>query len=316
MRNVYLIWLEWPEKCFRIDTEALRVLRSLTPRGSRIVRARTEDAFLKSLPGATHVVTWHFNKEWYGLAPRLKVLATPGAGRELVDYAAAPDDVIVHFGGFHGAIIAESVIGFMFAWAHGFFRPELSEADEKGRAWLKSWPRSLLGDKCSLVAGSRAVIVGYGRIGRAIGARLETLGVEVEGFSRKNIDKLDRFAEKADWLILALPSDTGTDGFLNAKLIAKLPSKCVVLNIGRGNAVDEDSLLEALRKGRLAGAYLDVFHNEPGPLSKPGFDPRAGILAIPKTDLPWNLVRMPHSSAFCAQYLEMCFKELKDDGLI
>ena len=140
------------------------------------MRARSEGEFLKLLPKATHVITWHFNKDWYALAPNLKLVATPSAGRELVDYAAAPEGVTVHFGAYHGAIIAEAVIGFIFAWAHGFFRPELAAADARGKAWVKTWPRALLGDKCSLVAGSKAVILGYGRIGKAIGAKLEALG--------------------------------------------------------------------------------------------------------------------------------------------
>lgn len=323
MRNTYLIWLEWPEKCFRIDTEALRFLRELvgngergTGNGVRVVRARSEGEFLKLLPKATHVITWHFNKDWYALAPNLKLVATPSAGRELVDYSAAPEGVTVHFGAYHGAIIAEAVIGFIFAWAHGFFRPELALADARGKAWAKTWPRALLGDKCSLVAGSKAVIVGYGRIGKTIGAKLESLGVEVEGFGRKNLDKLSASLKKAAWLILALPSDTGTDNFLNSKLIAKLPRNCVIINIGRGNAVDEIALLKALESGRIAGAYLDVFHNEPGPLAKVGSAKGKGILSLPKRKLPWNLIRMPHSSAFCGEYLKMCFEELKNDGLI
>ena len=182
MRNVCLVWLEWPEKCFRIDAEALRFLRELTGKGEkgRVVRARSEGEFLKLLPKATHVITWHFHKDWYSKAPNLKLVATPSAGRELVDYSAAPEGVTVHFGAYHGAIIAEAVIGFVFAWAHGFFRPELAAADARGKAWVKTWPRALLGDKCTLVAGTKAVIVGYGRIGKAIGAKLEALGVEVE----------------------------------------------------------------------------------------------------------------------------------------
>ena len=173
-----------------------------------------------------------------------------------------------------------------------------------------------MGDKCSLVAGSKAVIVGYGRIGKTIGAKLEALGVEVEGFGRKNLDKLSASLKNAAWLILALPSDTGTDNFVNAKLIAKLPRNCVIINIGRGNAVDEIALLKALESSRIAGAYLDVFHNEPGPLAKVGSAKGKGILSLPKRKLPWNLIRMPHSSAFCGEYLKMCFEELKNDGLI
>ena len=346
MRNFYLVWLEWPEKCFRIDAEALRFLRELTGkrekgkgkreerkgkreegRGNRekgkgkrekgmVVRARSEGEFLKLLPKATHVITWHFHKDWYSKAPNLKLVATPSAGRELVDYSAAPEGVTVHFGAYHGAIIAEAVIGFVFAWAHGFFRPELAAADLRGNTWVKTWPRALLGDKCSLVAGTKAVIVGYGRIGKAIGAKLEALGVEVEGFGRSNLEKLPQALKKAAWLILALPSDTGTDNFVDARLISKLPRNCVVINIGRGNAIDESSLVKALESGRIAGAYLDVFHNEPGPLFKVGSAGKGGILTLPKRKLPWNLVRMPHSSAFCGEYLKMCFEELKNDGLI
>ena len=313
--TVALVWLEWPEKCFRVDAEALLALRKLLPEGSELLRARTETAFLRLLPRATHVITWHFKAEWYARAKALKVLATPGAGRELVDASAAPQGVRVHFGGYHGAIISETVAGFILAWARGFFRPELAAADSDGRAWAQSWPRSAIGGECYRVAGTKAVIVGYGKIGRAIGAKLEALGVGVEGFSRGNIAELPKVLDGASWFILALPSDTGTDNFLDAKLIAKLPRKCVVVNIGRGNAIDEEALLKALESGRIAGAYLDVFHNEPGPLAKVGGNSK-GILSRPKAHLPQNLVRMPHSSAFSGDYLKICFKELKDDGFI
>lgn len=311
-RNTYLVWLEWPEKCFRVDAEALCFLGTLVPRGSEVVRARNERAFLRALPRATHAIVWSFKKEWYALAPRLKVLATPGAGRELVAWRDAPSNVKVHFGGFHGAIISETVVGFILAWAHGFFRPELRAASAP---WRSCWPRASIGGTCSLVAGTRAVVAGYGRIGRAIGSKLEALGVSVSGISRGNIADLEPLAREADWFVMALPSDTGTDGFLSRRLISKLPRRCVVINIGRGNAVDEESLVDALRRGRIAGAYLDVFRGEPGPLSPEGAG-SGGILGVAPADLPPNLVMTPHSSAFCTEYLAMCFKELKDEGLV
>ncbi len=315
MRNTYLVWLEWPEKCFRVDAEALRALAAWVPKGSEIRRVRTEAAFLRALPEATHAITWHFRREWFERAPRLTVLATPGAGRELVA-TEGPPGVRIHFGGYHGAIISETVVGFMFAWAHGFFRPEL----RTDAPWRTAWPRAALGDKCRRVAGSRAVIVGYGRIGRAIGAKLEALGVEVAGFSRRNLGDLPSAAKQADWFILALPSDTGTDGFLNAALLRRLPRRCVVINVGRGNAVDEAALLAALRAGRLAGAYLDVFSGEPGPLAnvtgRKGAGTGPDILGTPSADLPWNLIRTPHACAFADDYITLCFKELKDEGYL
>lgn len=303
MKNVYLVWLEWPEKCFRIDAEALRYLKLCVRGKGRVVRVKSEAAFLRHLPQATHALVWNFKSEWFTKAPRLKVLATPAAGQEFVP-TKGPKGVKIHFGHYHGQIIAESVLGFMLCWAKGFFA--VREAPRSCR----DWPRAWLSGRCTDVAGTKAVIVGYGNVGRAIGAKLAAMGVEVEGFSRKNIGRLAKSAEKADWLILALPSTKETDDFLNAKLIRKLPRKCVVVNVGRGNAVDERALYKALKTKWLAGAYLDVRKHEPSAtvLEAPGY-----VKGL--ADLP-NCIVMPHASAFSPRYLRLCFEELKNDGCL
>lgn len=286
--NHYLVRLDWPEKSFRSSSADIEYLRSLLPEGASVEHVRTERAFLRALPKATHAIVWNFKKEWFVKAPRLKLLATPAAGRELIP-EVGPEGVKIHFGGFHGGIIAESVVGFMLAFARGFFLK--SE---------KVWPRVDYSDKCYSLAGTKAVVLGYGKIGAAIGAKLKGLGVGVEGFSRKNIEDLPRALKTADWLILALPGTTGTDNIVNAALLKKLPRRAVLVNIGRGNAIDEKALFEALKKKRIAGAYLDVRKVEPA-------------LEAPKLE---NLVLMPHSSAFYSSYVKDCFKELKDEGLL
>lgn len=306
---IYLVWLNWPEPCFHARAEDVAFLKSLVPKGSRVVSVKDERGFLRWLPKATHAIVWNFRKEWFALAPRLRLLATPAAGRELVP-ESGPDGVTVHFGGFHGEIMAESVAAFVLAWSRGFFRPELGES---------AWPRNELGAVCTEVAGTKAVIAGYGRVGRAIGAKLESLGVSVAGITRHGVfagerrltpRSLPRLLADADWFVLALPSTTGTDDYLSASMMAKLPRRCVVVNVGRGNAVDERALYRALRARRLAGAYLDVRRHEPSAtvLESPGFVP--GL-----ADLP-NCVLMPHSSAFSPNYIRRCFKELKDEGLV
>jgi phosphoglycerate dehydrogenase-like enzyme len=314
--NTYLIWLEWPERCFRANDGDLKLFRSLVPKGSRVVRVKSEQAFLKALPSATHAVVWHFNKEWFARAPKLKVLATPAAGRELVAWRDAPKGVKVHFGSFHGPIISETVLGFLLAWTRGFFW--------KG----PMWPREELAEHCGDLEGTTAVIAGFGRIGRAIAACLEPFGVECFGITRRGIFTLKNFHEgrsttekipspllrRADWFILALPSDTETDDFLDARLIRRLPKKCVVVNVGRGNAVDEDALLAAIKEGRLAGAYLDVYKQEPTALN-PKIGPRGKGLAAAKS-VPWNLVRMPHACAFSSRYMKECFRELAREGVL
>ena len=177
---LYLVWLEWPEKCFRIDAETLRLFRRLVGDRGRVVCARSEAAFLRALPQATHALVWNFKEEWFAQAPRLKVLATPAAGQEFVP-TKGPKGVKIHFGRFHGAFMAETVAAFMLAWCRGFFRlREKAVANEH-------WPRTWLSDKCAEVAGTRAVILGYGHVGRAIGAKLASLGVEVTGVTRHGI---------------------------------------------------------------------------------------------------------------------------------
>ena len=307
--NLYLVWLEWPEACFRASQREIALLKALVPRGSSVRRVRSEAAFLRALPGATHVIVWHFREEWFAAARRLRVLATPAAGRELVP-ASGPPGVTIHFGGFHGAIMAESVTAFVLAWSRGFFRPELRSS---------AWPRTELSDVCTEVSGTRAVIVGYGRVGRAIGEKLGALGISVAGVTRhgtfadgKKLAKprLRRLLASADWCILALPSDTGTDNWLDAAKIAMLPRHCVVVNVGRGNAVDEHALFAALKSRRIAGAYLDVRKHEPSAtvLESPGYEPKLANLG--------NCISMPHSAAFSPRYLERCLLELKDEGLI
>jgi phosphoglycerate dehydrogenase-like enzyme len=309
VQNVYLVWLDWPERCFCAGAADIAYLKSLVPKGSRVVRARGERAFLRELPKATHAIVWNFKKEWFALAPRLRLLATPAAGQEFVP-TEGPRGVKIHFGGFHGEIMAESVAAFVLAWARGMFRPELR---------TNPWPRNELSDVCYEVAGTRAVVAGYGRVGRAVGAKLESLGVSVAGVTRHGVfsggrrlakSRLPRLLGSADWFVMALPSTTGTDDFLSASTIAKLPRRCVVVNVGRGNAIDERALFRALKSRRLAGACLDVRRHEPSAsvLEAPGYVPELA-------DLP-NCVVTPHSSAFSPRYLRRCFAELRGAGLL
>lgn len=332
---VVLVYLDWPERCFRANEDDLRYLRSLLPHGTKVVSVRSDRAFLAALPQATHVITWHFKPEWYRLAPKLALVATPAAGRELVapppsppppnpsPLTPNPSSLRLHYGGFHGAIISETVLAFVLAYAHGFF------------ATKPLWPRSLRAADVIDVAGTTAVIAGYGRIGKAIAARLSAFGVSVRGLTHAECDRLKgkvggrgaslsaiRSAlRRADWFVLALPSDTGTDDFLDEGLLSALSKKCVVINVGRGNAIDERALLSALRRGRIAAAYLDVFKHEPTVLAKgrtklTAAERASDLASLSAAKLPRNLIRTPHGSAFSPSYVKAAFKELKDEKLI
>jgi phosphoglycerate dehydrogenase-like enzyme len=143
--------------------------------------------------------------------------------------------------------------------------------------------------------GQTAVIFGLGNIGREIARLAKALGLTVIGVRRSPltaedpVDELyppERLAEllpRADWLIIAAPLTPQTQGLLTAELMAKLPPEARLINIARGEIVDERALAEALGNGRLAGAYLDVFEKEPLPEDSPLWD------------MP-NVVVSPHNS--------------------
>jgi phosphoglycerate dehydrogenase-like enzyme len=131
------------------------------------------------------------------------------------------------------------------------------------------------------LAGSRAVIVGAGSIGRSAGRMLRGLGVEVTLVGRSERDgapgegriravaDLHTLLPAADWLIVMTPLTRDTAGLIGAPKLALLPATARVVNIGRGPVVVEAALIEALESGAIAGAALDVFEREPLPADSP-----------------------------------------------
>ena len=197
--------------------------------------------------------------------------------------------------------MSETVVAYMLAWCRGLFTAYDWQRDG-GEANL--WRRADFGNYCFTLAGTKAVILGYGKIGRATGEKLEALGVSVKGITRKNFEELSDAVVEADWLICVLPSDTGTDDIVNARLLRKMKRSAVIVNVGRGNAIDEHALADALRKRRIAAAFLDVFKREPLTSQSP--------LAC---DIP-GFVRFPHSSAFSPDYIKSFFRELFEKGML
>ncbi len=308
MKNRYLLWLNWPVGAFRLNAASLAVFKSFVTGEVKVVRGVR--AFLRELPTATHAIVWEFKKEWFPRAKRLRVLATPGAGRELLPSdAEMPQGVVRVNGAFHGTIMSETVLAFMFAHARGLYAAyDWQRAAARGETSVKGvdplWPRAAMSPYCSCVAGTTAVILGYGKIGKTIGAKLGALGVSVVGFGRANIAGLKPALRTADWLIVVLPGDTGTDNLVDASVLRALKRTAVVINVGRGNAIDEEALAKALKAHKLAAAYLDVFKREP-------LTPDAPLAA----DLP-GLVRLPHASALAPSYLPLFFKELAASGAL
>ena len=137
------------------------------------------------------------------------------------------------------------------------------------------------------VRGSRAIVVGTGDVGSHVARLFSALGAEVQGVSRSGrgpgdrsvfaststVSELANLVRDADWLIVTLPLTSATRGLIGHDVLSACRG-VVLLNAGRGAVVDESLIPEALEKGWLAGAILDVFETEPLPPSSPLWDDR------------------------------------------
>jgi len=177
-----------------------------------------------------------------------------------------------------GPPIAEWALARMLAFTQAL--PALATAQGEVR-WAEPPVRPL--------AGTRALIVGTGEIGRAIARVLTPLGVDVIGVSRSGTATSELFATvhqtsalaelvpHCDWLIVVLPDTPETRGLISRDLLARCRG-AVLLNAGRGSAVEESAIPQALEAGCLRGAALDVFVSEPLPPDSPLWrDPRVMI---------------------------------------
>ncbi len=123
--------------------------------------------------------------------------------------------------------------------------------------------------------GSRALVVGYGTIGRLIGTRLAAFGVEVTGVTRSGRDgtlAADAWKPRVgeyDWIVLAAPSTGSTRALIGEAELAAMKPGAWIVNIARGDMIDQDALIAALTGGSIAGAMLDPTDPEPLPKDHP-----------------------------------------------
>lgn len=132
------------------------------------------------------------------------------------------------------------------------------------------------------ILGRRAVVLGFGAIGREIAARLVAFGAEVTGVSRnpqplagvtlRSAAELPALLAGTELLLMALPGGATTRHMIGAAELALLAPGAVLVNVGRGSSVDQQALAAALREGRLGGAGLDVVEPEPLPADHPLWD--------------------------------------------
>jgi phosphoglycerate dehydrogenase-like enzyme len=213
----------------------------------------------------------------------LRLVQSLSAGTDAVEQADfAPEATIASGVGLHDRPVAEHALALVLAAArrlHVALRAQADHrwADEIGGAQPEPSPGLF-----STLRGARVLIWGFGGIARELAPHLAALGATVTGVARSaretdgvaviSVEDVAAELPRTDVLIGILPATDATRDIIDERMLALLPAHAWLVNVGRGTTVDEPALLAALRGGRLAGAALDVFAQEPLPQDSPLWD--------------------------------------------
>ena len=222
-------------------------------------------------------------------SPALEWLQTNSAGVEpyIQPGALAGDTLLTNATGAYGLAIAEHMLGMLLEL---FKKLELYRDAQKSGAWQSQ-------GAVKAVYGSTVLVLGMGDIGGEFAARCKALGAKVIGVRRSPrpcpeyadevhlLEDLHTLLPQADVVAITLPGTEATRGLMSRERLAKMKEGAVLLNVGRGFIVDTEALCDALERGHLSGAGVDVTDPEP----------------LPPTHRLWNIptaVVTPHISGF------------------
>ncbi|HKI52868.1 MAG TPA: D-2-hydroxyacid dehydrogenase [Anaerolineales bacterium] len=202
--------------------------------------------------------------------PHLKWVQTTSAGVErLMDSSLRRDYTLTNARDVFGASMSEFVFGYLL-----FFKKRIRPRVLAQRA--KQWDDFDDG----ILRGKTIGLLGVGSIGAHLAMTAKYFGMKVSGFTQssescKEVDQyyhnpdILKFVDGLDYLVSVLPRTEGTNEIVNAELFNALPTRAIFINVGRGNAVDNSALVDALNQNKIAAAVLDVTSPEPLPEDHP-----------------------------------------------
>ena len=261
--------------------------------GLTAVKADNLEDFAKALEGAEilHVYNSAFTPEFARVVAEkgqaLKWMQFTTVGIDIADESGLPDNVwITNTGDVSQKILAGHAMALMLAVMRGLrlFEPHRAAHD---------WAREEMQANVTSPDGAHLVILGMGRIAQNVAPMAKAFNMEVTCVTRADapaVPEIDRVVARedieqvlaqADVVMVCMPLDDDTEGFVTADRIALMKETAVLVNISRGLVVDEVALIDALAEGRIRGAGLDAFGAEPLPPESPFWD------------LP-NVVMTPH----------------------
>ncbi len=197
------------------------------------------------------------------VASKLKAIVRGGVGLDNIDveHARSKGIKVLNTPAASSDSVAELTIGYLFGLARRV--PQMTASMKNGK-----WEKKAF--KGSELSGKTLGLVGLGRIGQATARRAAALGMNVL-FTRRTATKvdyatqvdLDELLARSDYVSLHVPHTPETHHIIDAEAIAKMKEGVRIINCGRGGTIDEDALYDAIMSGKVAGAALDVYAEEP-----------------------------------------------------
>ena len=260
-------------------------------------KADTPEELAERLQGAKVAVNIRayskFDAPLFKACPDLKMIAVLGVGTDNVDLAVASrmGIKVTNTPGFSAVSVAEHTLALMMAAARKI--PEHEKELRAGR-----WTRMPM----TQLYGKRVGIIGFGNIGRQFAGLARGIGMKVWAWtfnpSARRAEEagiqfveFDQLLSQSDVIAVTIKASEKTRGLLSRQALEKVKPSCILVNTARASIVDTIAMIEALQKGKLAAAALDVYDREP---LSPG-DP---ILSLP------NVVLSPHNAGMTPEAIE------------
>jgi phosphoglycerate dehydrogenase-like enzyme len=288
------------------DLEALRAEHP----DVEIVSIDDEKAAAPELADADAFVGWIFPRELFATARRLRWIQSASAGVEenLFPALVESDVVLTNGGGLHSVSIPEHTLALMLALARNVHHALRLQGQ---RRWERFGVIGFAGGVREL-AGSHLAILGAGPIGIALARLASLLGMTVRVMRRRpgkpvegaeavvGPDRLHEILGWADYVVLATPLTPETRHMIDRDALAAMKSSAFLVNVARGEVIDDEALVDALGRGAIAGAGLDAFAEEPLPSSSPYFDLE-------------NVILTPHVSGYTPSYFARVLDLFRDN---
>lgn len=282
---------------WRIPPELPEAVRGRWPE-MRVVHLNTYDALPAELPETDIFVGFTLQPDQLAAARKLKWIHVTAAGVSQLMRPDVRDNgvIVTNSRGIHAIPMAEHTMGMLLALARKFpssVRFQMERRWAQQEIWEAPHPPSEL-------QGATLVIVGFGAIGSELARRARAFGMRVCAVTRSGraddslaervfpAAELSRALPEADYVVLAAPDTPATHHMIGARELAAMKPSAHLVNVARGALVDEPALIDALKRGTIAGAALDVTEKEP---------------LAPESPL-WNLENVfitPHTSSVGVQ---------------